>query len=431
MDDDVFVPADLNDARGKPSGGGGPSRGPLWAALVVLLLGLGLIVWFGRRTPEAPPPRPTPVPVVPTPTPDPALRLEAEALNERLVAALQPLRGSAPELWAASEWEALLQRQREGNQARAQREFAEAVGAYRDAISLAEALAAQVPEAPGRLFRLARQAVESGRREEALAFLDALEMLEPNHAGARALRPRAEVADQTYAARERALDAMEREDWAMAFLAVNRAVELDADFPDVRSMQATIREHLAGEVLDRPAMRERERNELRDQAMAQEAEEDWEGAHRAWLQLGRLDPEAAVSEGLERTRVFRVLEERIDRASGAIRSTLADGVAADLQAWEGPTLPEGLKSKADAFLEAWRLERTPVPVRFTSDAETEVTLLRVGRWGVFVARTEDLLPGDYVAVGSRLGYRDIRVPFTVPAGSEGLEVDIRVVEGLN
>ncbi|MCH8527395.1 MAG: tetratricopeptide repeat protein [Kiritimatiellae bacterium] len=431
MDDDVLIPADLNAPDGPSSGGGGPSRGPLWAALVVVLAGIGLIFWLSRRLPDTPPPRPTPVPVTPTPTPDPALRLEAEALSGRLIAALQPLRSAAPALGAAAEWEALMKRQREGNQAMAGRDYAAAVGAYGDAVSLAEDLAEQLPEAPQLLFVLARAAVESGQRDEALAALDALQTLEPGHAAARALRPRAEVSDQTFAARERALDAMEREDWPMAFLAVNRAAELDEDFPNVRDMRAAVREQLADEVLDRDALRERERAELVERAEALEAEENWRGAHRAWLEAARVAGEDAVSAGLERTRRFQVLEERIVRASASLRSGLANDLAEELQALEETAFPEGLGGRVADFLTQWRLERTPVPVRFTSDAETEVRVLRMAAgWEPFVERTVEFLPGDYIAVGSRLGHRDVRVPFTVPPGSEGVEVDVRVEEGL-
>jgi tetratricopeptide (TPR) repeat protein len=399
--------------------------------LAVVLVGIGLIFWVGRRLPDTPPPRPTPTPAAPVATPDPGLRLEAEAMSGHLISALQPLRSAAPDLWAAAEWEALLRRQREGNQAMAVRDFAVAVGAYGDAVALAEALTEQVPDAPGRLFVLARAAVESGHSEKALEALDALMTLEPGHAAARALRPRAEVADQTYAARERVLDAMEREDWPMAFLAVNRAVELDEDFPNVRDMREVVRERLTDEVLDRNALRERERAELIGRAEALEAQENWRAAHRAWLEAARVAGEDAVSEGLERTRRFQVLDERISRALASLRSALANELAEELQVVEGAELPEGLGGKAADFLTRWRLERTPVPVRFTSDAETEVRILRLAaQWEPFAERTVDLLPGDYIAVGSRLGYRNVRVPFTVPPGSDGVEVDVRVEEGL-
>ena len=64
------------------------------------------------------------------------------------------------------------------------------------------------------------------------------------------------------------------------------------------------------------------------------------------------------------------------------------------------------------------LENSQVPVRivFLSDTFTEVTLLRIDTLGVFSETTMDLKPGNYVAVGRRPGYRDVREEFTVGFG---------------
>ena len=56
---------------------------------------------------------------------------------------------------------------------------------------------------------------------------------------------------------------------------------------------------------------------------------------------------------------------------------------------------------------------TPLPVRLISDNLTEVSVFKVGRFGTFANRHLELLPGNYVAVGIRPGYRDVRVEFRV------------------
>ena len=56
---------------------------------------------------------------------------------------------------------------------------------------------------------------------------------------------------------------------------------------------------------------------------------------------------------------------------------------------------------------------TPLPVELVSDNATEVSLFRIGRFGMFGNRQIELLPGNYVAVGIRQGYRDVRVEFRV------------------
>lgn len=126
-------------------------------------------------------------------------------------------------------------------------------------------------------------------------------------------------------------------------------------------------------------------------------------------------------------------EERETASAAEIPKATADDKAEDQSAALAELerdSPVPRPPPEDVRLMPLRLERIPVPVRFTSDAETDVTLLRVKHLGSFVERTEVLLPGDYVAVGTRLGYRDRRISFTVKAGSEGLDVDVRVVEGL-
>ena len=60
--------------------------------------------------------------------------------------------------------------------------------------------------------------------------------------------------------------------------------------------------------------------------------------------------------------------------------------------------------------------RTSVAVRLVSDGKTEVTVFRVGSLGSFSETSLDLLPGKYIAVGQRNGFRDVRIEFVVRAG---------------
>ena len=48
-----------------------------------------------------------------------------------------------------------------------------------------------------------------------------------------------------------------------------------------------------------------------------------------------------------------------------------------------------------------------------SDGATEVTVYKVARLGLFEERQLELRPGQYTAVGTRRGFRDVRVVFTV------------------
>jgi hypothetical protein len=58
----------------------------------------------------------------------------------------------------------------------------------------------------------------------------------------------------------------------------------------------------------------------------------------------------------------------------------------------------------------------PVVVIFKSDNMTDVTINRIGILGKFEEQSMSLLPGNYVAIGTREGYRDVRVEFTIQTG---------------
>ena len=62
------------------------------------------------------------------------------------------------------------------------------------------------------------------------------------------------------------------------------------------------------------------------------------------------------------------------------------------------------------------LAGAPLPVILLSDAMTQVIVYKVGRMGAFERRELQLRPGVYTVVGSRPGYRDVRMSLVVEAG---------------
>ena len=67
----------------------------------------------------------------------------------------------------------------------------------------------------------------------------------------------------------------------------------------------------------------------------------------------------------------------------------------------------------EALLESSQVE---IDINLVSDSLTDVTLLRIGTMGTFEQRSISLKPGRYVAVGKRIGYREVREEFTVGFG---------------
>lgn len=75
----------------------------------------------------------------------------------------------------------------------------------------------------------------------------------------------------------------------------------------------------------------------------------------------------------------------------------------------GPVLIEQL-NELEGYLETSQI---PITVQFVSDNLTDVTLLRIERFGLFEQQKFSLKPGRYVAVGKRSGYREVRKEFVV------------------
>ncbi len=70
----------------------------------------------------------------------------------------------------------------------------------------------------------------------------------------------------------------------------------------------------------------------------------------------------------------------------------------------------------------------PVVILFKSDNLTDVSVLRVGTLGKFAEKNLSLLPGKYTAVGSRAGYRDVRVEFSIASDAPAQTIEISAAE---
>ena len=92
----------------------------------------------------------------------------------------------------------------------------------------------------------------------------------------------------------------------------------------------------------------------------------------------------------------------------------------------GPRL-EGQISRLENLL---KHVSTPVAVILESDDLTEVMVYRVGRLGTFVRRELNLKPGAYTVVGSRHGYRDVRLQMVITPGSPPKPLVVRCTESL-
>ncbi len=150
-----------------------------------------------------------------------------------------------------------------------------------------------------------------------------------------------------------------------------------------------------------------------------ESREEWREAVSIYDTLLERDPSLTDARvKLIPARVRADLDERLVayigeplRLSSKAEYTAAQTALADAKGIPnpGPRLA-GQITELDSIL---KIANSAVNVEFRSDNQTHVVLFRVAELGRFEQVSVKLRPGKYVAAGTRSGYRDVRVEFTV------------------
>jgi tetratricopeptide (TPR) repeat protein len=226
-------------------------------------------------------------------------------------------------------------------------------------------------------------------------------------------RVRSRLSDDAFAgAMSTGLDALERGDHRAAREAFQRAEQLRPGRPEVAEalQQVEQSQSLAAIVVHR------------ENAQAAESVEDWHGAMAEYRAILALDPAIRFAQdGRARSEMRAELADRIDYHLAHPDRLATDQVfeeALELLVRAEEIVPAGPRHRQriealDRLLDA---AGKTVPVILLSDLETEVVVYKVGRFGSFERRDLSLRPGTYTVVGSRRGYRDVRLSLVVRAG---------------
>lgn len=158
------------------------------------------------------------------------------------------------------------------------------------------------------------------------------------------------------------------------------------------------------------------------QAEAFERSEHWKEALAEYDAALKLDPalefalqaRVRVQPRLALHQQFEELNSKPDRLLSASVRTQAAALIAEARkiSAPGPVLSRQLEQLSASLAQAQK----PLVVMLRSDNQTQVVINRVAQLGVFSQHQIELLPGRYVAVGTRQGYRDVRKEFTVMPG---------------
>ncbi len=163
--------------------------------------------------------------------------------------------------------------------------------------------------------------------------------------------------------------------------------------------------------------------ELDESARTHAQDERWQRARADYIRILEIDPTiASAQDGRQRSETMIRLEvfarDFISNPDLLLeRETRDEGLELleELRVVEG--IGPRLLELRGQLAELVRSVKTPRSVVLNSDGATEIQIYHVGNYEPFRSLDLELLPGVYTIVGSRDGYRDVRVTLRVePAG---------------
>ncbi len=459
------------------------------AVLLVLLVGVVFLLPNAVDRDAVPPPAATEAPATadeaaaPTPTgslPQRDERVQARASAEKvlgqLLAKVRTLEARAVPRWGGLSWKQADEAYKKGDAEYLERNYEAAEARYAAALELVDPLLDQVDKVFRTTMQDAETAFENADVQEAVRLYDLAVAISPSHAGARAGLSRARNLDAVLALTEQAL-AHERDlELEAALESFERAIEIDPEWTvavegrarilatiNQRRFEARMTEGLSAlaerdyraaraafqrarelqpqspEPLDGLQALEQEIRldniaALERQGRAQEAGEQWQAAVDTYKQVLDLDGNLTFAhEGLARATRMQELHKQLDTYiddpdSLSSPPTMQKATSILLDITRMPDIGPRLASQRDELSRLLKRAATPLTVELVSDNATDVSIYKIGKLGTFERTELSLRPGTYVAVGSRPGFRDVRLEFRVAPEIDMQPVVVRCEE---
>jgi tetratricopeptide (TPR) repeat protein len=339
-----------------------------------------------------------------------------------------------------------------------------------------KALQESIPQVLSDVLEQARQALAKGDASAALAALATAAVIEPDNSDIASLKQRAEVLPKLLPLLDEAQTAEAGDDLAKAQSLLEQALKLDPLHegaqaalqrvtasarnrgfnqsmsegyaalnagrfdsarkafnaaaklqPGSKEAASALQEVATAETAQRLAS-------LDQQGRRDEQQEQWDKAVAAYEQAQKLDKSVLfASEGLNRSRMRAQLDKQLRTALAdplRLSDTAVASATEQLLAQAKQVAPRGpvLEQQISQLDTALRKANTSVNVTLRSDEKTEVIVYKVARLGSFAERELTLRPGNYTALGTRAGYRDVRQTFTVTADAAPAPVTIVCTE---
>jgi len=388
-------------------------------------------------------------------------RFAAESTVGELLSALEVLEARGIALWASREQLAARELYAKGDEAYLEKDFAYAEELYLGALTVLEPLYERIEPTFNEAYAGAIAAFEAGDRLEALRLFELAAAITSSHPGAKAGYERARNLEAVLRLIDQGLEFEEDLDLDAAQRSFEQAIELDSQWQaahDGLQRVAKTRTELEfdarmtegfgaiadGDYLGSRAafrmakqlipestepddgllqvdqgLRMQEIGTLEQEAASLEQAEHWDAVVRTYEEILKVDSSLSfASDGLRRGRQMRALHVQLDELIAepdrlSVPSVMQKATMLVVNITTRPDVGPRLSGQKDELSRLLKRAATALTVPLISDNVTEVFIYKVGRLGNFMRKEVNLRPGTYVVVGSRPGYRDVRLEFRV------------------
>jgi serine/threonine protein kinase/tetratricopeptide (TPR) repeat protein len=388
-------------------------------------------------------------------------RFETESTLGELLSALEVLEGRGVDRWAVREHRAARELYAEGDRAYLEKDYAYAEELYLGALTVLEPLYERIEPSFQKAYEAAVLAFEAGDRLEALQQYELAVAITPSHPEALAGYQRAKnleavlrlvdrgleyekdlelVAAQTSFEQAVALDNLWQpaHDGILRVAQIRTKMEFDTRMTegfdaiaagDFLGARAAFR--VAGQLMpesSEPAdgmlqvdqgLRLQDIMTLEREAQSLERDEHWDAVVKTYEEILKVDSSLSfANDGLAQGRQMSALHTRLDKLIAApdqlsVPSVMQSATMLVVSITTRADIGPRLAGQRDELSRLLKRAATPLSISLVSDNVTEVFVYKVGRLGKFMRKEISLRPGTYVVVGTRAGYRDVRLEFRV------------------
>ena len=392
-----------------------------------------------------------------------------ELLGE-LLSKVQRLELRGVDRWAGQTYRQAREKYAAGDDAYLRGDYRQAGSEYREAVRMLDPLLERIESVFAETMAAAREAFDAGLADDAVRLFDTAVAISPANAGAAAGLERARNLEAVLLLMEQGAALEQDLDLEGARQAYRKALALDPAWPAAVEASARIEERIVqwsfdermseglaafaqgdyaaaraafrvaaeldpgarepkdGLIQVENALRLDRITSLKSEAESMAAAERWEDAVSLYDEVLKIEPSLDFANrdraaALERVKIHETIGGYIaDPDQLSDPATLQKATLLLLQMTRIKDSGPRLEGQRDELSRLLKRATTPLKVELLSDNLTDVAIYRVGKLGTFASRELDLKPGTYVAVGSRSGYRDVRVEFRV-----GPEIDLQPV----